>query len=201
MGGVGKSALSISIGRSGIGKTALTNNVTARISDDFEYFYYACLRDAESFEKFSRKLLDVISSQDATSIDFIKALKSTGSAISEIINYCNRYNCLIVLDNLETILSASDSEVYFKEEHSAYKEFIIEFERSAQQSCLLINSRERPKELNKLNVYQCWLGGINYSAARELFESVHGDFISLNPEKEWKQVVLRCNGQSASERL
>jgi hypothetical protein len=58
--------------------------------------------------------------------------------------------CLLVLDNLETLLSSRDREGSYLPGYEGYGRLIGRLAESAHQSCVLLTSREKPKEIEPL---------------------------------------------------
>jgi hypothetical protein len=81
--------------------------------------------------------------------------------------------CLLVLDNLETLLSSGDREGGYLPGYEGYGRLIGRLAESAHQSRVLLTSREKPKEIEALEgmrslVRSLRLAGIDEQAAQEL---------------------------------
>src|SRR6266496_4395169 len=81
--------------------------------------------------------------------------------------------CLLVLDNLETLLESGDRAGNYLPGYEGYGRLIQRLAESAHQSCVLVTSREKPKEIEPLEgvrspVRTLRLGGVDEQAAQEL---------------------------------
>jgi len=60
------------------------------------------------------------------------------------------HRCLLVLDNLETLLQSGDPEGGYLPGYEGYGRLIRRLAESAHQSCVLLTSREKPREIETL---------------------------------------------------
>src|SRR5947208_9898885 len=86
-----------------------------------------------------------------------------------------RQPCLLVLDNLETLLQAHDPEGHFRPGYEDYTALLCRVAETPQQSCLLVTSRETPAELGQLesrraSVRALRLAGLEPAACEQLLE-------------------------------
>lgn len=100
------------------------------------------------------------------------------------------YRCLLILDNAESILSAGQAGQY-RAGYERYGQVFKTIGEEVHQSCLLITSREKPREIVPLEGTGCavrslLLKGLNSTAGRELFR-YRGSFAGT--ELEWQQLV------------
>jgi hypothetical protein len=81
--------------------------------------------------------------------------------------------CLLVLDNLETLLASGNPEGGYLPGYEGYGRLIARLAEAAHQSCVLLTSRERPREIESLEgmrspVRSLRLVGMEEEAARVL---------------------------------
>src|SRR5205807_9031957 len=81
--------------------------------------------------------------------------------------------CLLVLDNVESILQGGSQAGHYREEYEGYGRLLQRIGESRHQSCLLITSREKPKEVALLEgettaIRSYRLGGLPPLAGREI---------------------------------
>ena len=86
-----------------------------------------------------------------------------------------RQRCLLVLDNLETLLQEHDQEGRFRAGYEDYTALLGRVAQTPHQSCLLLTSRESPAELeplesNRASVRALRLAGLEPEACEHLFE-------------------------------
>jgi len=70
--------------------------------------------------------------------------------ITQLVVRLQASRCLLVLDNLETLLSSRDRAGSYLPGYEGYGRLIGRLAESAHQSCVLLTSREKPKEIEPL---------------------------------------------------
>src|SRR5437667_157036 len=93
--------------------------------------------------------------------------------ITQLLARLQARRCLLVLDNLETLLQSGDRAGNYLAGYEGYGRLIGRLAESAYQSCVLLTSREKPRELEPLEgvrspVRSLRLAGVDEQAAREL---------------------------------
>ncbi|HEY9817911.1 MAG TPA: hypothetical protein V6D20_19210 [Candidatus Obscuribacterales bacterium] len=83
-------------------------------------------------------------------IDLLSEHQETKGDRSRLVHWLRERRCLIVLDNLETILQSGDHAGYYREGYEDYGELIRLLGETPHQSCLLLTSREKPAEIAAL---------------------------------------------------
>jgi predicted transcriptional regulator len=95
--------------------------------------------------------------------------------ISCLINCLRKHRCLLVLDNLETIMRSGDIAGHYREGYKSYGEFFKRVGEERHQSCLILTSREKTGEIallagTTLPVRSLKLEGLSEEAAGEIFK-------------------------------
>lgn len=67
-----------------------------------------------------------------------------------LIEYLQNHRCLLVLDNMETILQAGSRISEYRNRYEEYARLIQRIGEAKHQSCLLLTSREKPKVIAHL---------------------------------------------------
>src|SRR2546430_914843 len=103
--------------------------------------------------------------------------------------------CLVVLDSLETLLQSGDREGNYLLGYEGYGRLIGRLAESAHQSCVLLTSRERPREIEPLEgvrspVRSLRLTGVDEQAARELLS----DKVLSGTPAAWQGLVTSYAG-------
>src|SRR5207248_5847122 len=70
--------------------------------------------------------------------------------ITQLVARLQASRCLLVLDNLETLLASGDPEGNYLPGYEGYGRLIGRLAESAHQSCVLLTSREKPREIEPL---------------------------------------------------
>jgi NB-ARC domain len=135
----------------GIGKTALAVKLAQQIQDKFEFIIWRSLRNAPTIEEILAELIQVLSGQQETNLP-----KQLDGRISCLLKYLRTSRCLLILDNAESILQASDSlqDNYtsrmgcYRKGYEGYGQLLRCIAETWHQSCLLVTSREKPQGLS-----------------------------------------------------
>lgn len=69
-----------------------------------------------------------------------------------LLSYLQRQRCLLVLDNVESILSTGERAGYYRPGYEGYRQLLERIAGYSHQSCLLLTSREQPHEMTLLQV-------------------------------------------------
>ncbi|MBD1935582.1 MULTISPECIES: NB-ARC domain-containing protein [Cyanophyceae] len=133
------------LGIGGIGKTFLSVKLAQQIQEDFEYVIWRSLRNAPPLTKILAELIQFLSDERNTNLS-----KDINGQISQLREHLHQHRCLVILDNLESILLEGDRTGYYRDGYEDYGELIRQVGESPHQSCLVLTSREKPKELAAL---------------------------------------------------
>ncbi len=189
--GVGKTGLSLRLGRGGIGKTDLSLKLAQGIQDQFDYVIWRKLLNAPHVSDILIDLIKVLSDQQELDVP-----KTVEAQISRLLHYLTERRCLVILDNFESILQGSEASGQYREGYDGYGTLLQQLGNAAHRSCLLITSREKPKEVAQLEgkaklVRSLNLRGLEDSDGRRIFEEI-GSF--TGSETEWAEVVAFYDG-------
>jgi WD40 repeat protein/transcriptional regulator with XRE-family HTH domain len=133
------------LGMGGIGKSALASFLGSRLAQAFEAVLWRSLRDAPPCEELVAACITFFS--ETPPAGFPTSLEQR---ITQLVARLQARRCLLVLDNLETILSSGDREGSYLPGYEGYGRLIGRLAEAAHQSCVLLTSREKPKELAPL---------------------------------------------------
>ena len=135
------------LGMGGVGKTSLSIELAQQIQDRFDCVIWRSLRDAPSLEVLLADIIQFLSEKQITEI---KLPENISGRISCLIDCLRSSRCLVVLDNLESILRSNGQAGLFREEYEGYSELIRRLGKTEHQSCLLLTSREKPEPVATL---------------------------------------------------
>ncbi|MGD1929224.1 MAG: NB-ARC domain-containing protein [Leptolyngbyaceae cyanobacterium] len=160
------------LGMGGIGKTSLAAKLADQIYNQFDYVIWRSLREAPPLDEILVRLIQFLSDQQETEINLPTRL---GERLIRLLHYLREHRCLLVLDNLESILQA-ESTGQFRDGYEGYGELIQHIGSTEHQSCLLLTSRECPRELapmagDRLPVRLWSVTGIDDAAGREILKT------------------------------
>jgi WD40 repeat protein len=120
------------LGLGGIGKTALSVKLAQQIQGQFEWIIWRSLRNAPSLETLLAELVPFLSHQQETKPE-----------LSKLLNLLRQSRCLVILDNVETLME-TNRVGQFRAEFAAYGELLRLFGEVSHQSSIVLTSREKP---------------------------------------------------------
>jgi hypothetical protein len=172
------------LGMVGIGKTALSVRLTEQIQDEFEYVIWGALRHAPPVEEVLADLIQFLSNNSETDLP-----EHVNGRVSCLIKYLREHRCLLVLDNLETIMRSGDIAGHYREGYKSYGEFLRRVGEERHNSCLMLTSREKPREIallagTTLPVRSLKLEGLSKEAAWKIFEERE-----LSEDGKWERLI------------
>ncbi|MFE4105974.1 WD40 domain-containing protein [Almyronema epifaneia] len=181
------------LGMGGIGKTSLAAKLADQIYEQFDYVIWRSLREAPPLDEILVRLIQFLSDQQETEINLPNRL---GERIIRLLHYLRSHRCLLVLDNLESILQA-ESTGQFRDGYEGYGELIRRIGEAEHQSCLLLTSRECPRELapmagDRLSVRLWSVTGIDTDAGREILKAKGLDL--EDTDTQGQELIRRYSG-------
>jgi hypothetical protein len=184
-----KCTLATISGLSGIGKTALSLHLIPQIQHNFECVIWRSLRHSPPLETTLKNLLKFILNQPE-----IELPSSIPDRLSVLMEYLRKNRCLIILDDVQTILSSGQLAGNYRPEcQQNYSILFRQIGETTHNSCLILNSWEPPKEITALKgenspVRTLQLKGIGAAAAEICRQNS-----LLNPET-WENLINAYRG-------
>jgi WD40 repeat protein/transcriptional regulator with XRE-family HTH domain len=180
------------LGMGGIGKTSLAAKLVHEIQGQFEYVIWRSLYNAPPLFELLANLIQFFSDAQVLEADLAN---SADGRISQLIDYLRQHRCLIILDNADTILQSSAIAGSYREEYSDYGQLIKRVGQGFHTSCLLLTSREKPKDVASLEgealpVRSLQLKGLSEEEAKRIF---HSKGLSVEDSKN-KALLKRYSG-------
>jgi WD40 repeat protein/DNA-binding XRE family transcriptional regulator len=156
------------LGMGGIGKSMLASYLGQHLAPHFEAVLWRSVRDAPSCEELVADCITFFSETPPAAFP-----ESLEQRINQLLARLQASRCLLVLDNLETLLMSGDPEGNYLPGYEGYGRLLERLGESAHQSCVLLTSRERPREIEPLEgmrspVRSLSLVGMDEQAARVL---------------------------------
>jgi WD40 repeat protein len=180
------------LGIGGIGKTSLSVKLAEQIQENFEYVIWRSLREAPPIKIILANLIQFLSDEQ----EIESSLPESFSArISRLLEYLQNHRCLLILDNAEAILRSGSRAGVYREGYEEYGELLRRVGEVTHQSCLVLTSREKPKEVALLEgetqpVRSIPLSGLKVAEGQEILK-LKG--ISA-AEDEWQAMIERYAG-------
>ncbi|WP_414582619.1 NB-ARC domain-containing protein [Scytonema sp. PCC 10023] len=161
------------LGMGGIGKTSLAAKLVHEIQRQFEYVIWRSLYNAPPLLDLLANLIRFFSNKIILEADLPN---SVDGRISQLIDYLRQHRCLMILDNADTILQSGAIAGSYREEYSDYGQLIKRVGQTLHQSCLLLTSREKPKDVaslagEALPIRSLQLRGLYEEEAKRIFHS------------------------------
>ncbi|MFB2974598.1 NB-ARC domain-containing protein [Aerosakkonema sp. BLCC-F183] len=176
------------LGISGIGKTALALQLVKQIQDKFEYVIWRSLRFYPSLQAIQKNLIQVLSNQNE-----IELPVSLDEQRSHLIDYLRNHRCLIIFDDVQTILSSGQLAGNYRPEYEDYGTLFRLVGEFPHHSCLVLNSWEPPREIAALRdenapVRSLHLEGLGVAAC-EIFRQK-----GLFEQDKWESLINTYRG-------
>ena len=121
-------------GLGGMGKTALSVKIAQQVQPQFEFVIWRSLQQAPSLNALLSEILSILTGETET----------RDASINSFMAQLRVKRCLLVLDNVESILQGGNRSGQYQ---CGYEDYRCLFERTADephQSCLVITGREKP---------------------------------------------------------
>ncbi|MBG1264608.1 NACHT and WD40 repeat domain-containing protein [Nostoc commune] len=132
------------LGMGGIGKTSLAAKLAQKVQGCFEYVIWRSLYNAPPLFDLLANLIQFFSNEQVLETDLPK---SVDRIISQLIEYLQQQRCLLVLDNVETILQTGAYAGCYREGYEDYGLLIKRLGQVMHQSTLVLTSREKPQDV------------------------------------------------------
>lgn len=157
------------LGMGGIGKTAIASKVAKDLAGEFEYVFWRSLRNAPPFPEFMTSLNLFLSQEQQINLPY-----SLDGVIRYMMSYLAKSRCLLVLDNVESILQDQETGGKYRANYEAYGQLFRRIAEQSHQSCLLLTSREQPNGISfreSTTVRSLQISGLKVNAANKILES------------------------------
>ncbi|MEZ2232874.1 NB-ARC domain-containing protein [Microcoleus sp.] len=179
------------LGMGGIGKTSLSIKVAERIQEQFDYIIWHSLCNAPSLLDLLLELIQFLSHQQETNLP-----DTVDGRISRLLHYLRQHRCLLILDNIESILQEEERTGCYRQGYEGYGQLLRCVAEINHKSTLLLTSREKPiglaaQEGKTLPVRSLQLTGLTTTKAREFIQRI-GDF--QGSDSEWDILISHYGG-------
>jgi GTPase SAR1 family protein len=194
------------LGMGGIGKTWLSVKLTQQLQDEFEFVIWRSLLPRPALKDLLSDLIGFLSNGQDTNLP-----DNLHGRMSRFIDYLQRHRCLLVLDGADAVLQDCPTQkslcrncIWFPQNgDQQYREFFKRMGETVHQSCLILTSRQKPKEITPLSgeilpVRVFHLNGLQMPDVRELFNA-KGAFTGT-PD-DWHKLVESYAGHPLSLNL
>lgn len=178
----------------GIGKTDLSLQLARKVREDFEYLIWRRLLNAPSLETLLIELIEFVSDGRESEL-----ATTTDGLITQLMGYLKQRRCLLILDNVESILQGEARKNY-RSGYEGYGNFFQRIGTSEHQSCLLLTSRVKPIDIELMSgvhpVQILELNGLDTAAGRAIFQDIAGanNASFHGTEDDWSSLISFYSG-------
>jgi transcriptional regulator with XRE-family HTH domain len=176
-------------GMGGIGKTTLATQLAQAVAADFELVYWRSLKYAPTMNEWLDGALAFITNNS------ISAPHCEVDRVALLVKVLRERRCLLVLDNLETLLEPHDLLGRFQDSFSGYQALLQAVAETRHQSCLILTTREASADLGLLSgsrVRSLEVRGLSVADTQALLR----DKQLMGTELDWTDFVARCGGNA-----
>jgi hypothetical protein len=124
-------------GFSEIGKSALTLKLIEQINSEFDYIIWRSLSNPPKLSVLQTELKEFFA-------------QSQPNPFPTVIDYFRNSRCLVILDDLQTIFQSGQLAGEYLTEYKDYGKFLKQIARNHHQSCVILLSWEKSRELATL---------------------------------------------------
>lgn len=172
------------VGIGGMGKTSLSVKLAKQLQNQFDWIIWRSLRNAPSVQELLLDVIQVLSSEAISN--------QRDVTISRLLQEMRSRRCLLVLDNVETVLQGNQ----YRSGYEQYGELFRQLGETIHQSCSVLTSREKPYEIgmlegNVLPVRSLMLRGLTLAAGQQLLQ-IKGTF--RGTETDWSRLIAGYSG-------
>ena len=141
------------LGLSGIGKTALTLQLIPQIQHEFDRIIWRSLRNSPPLASLQTDLIKFCRGGAPVPAPSVPATYPEERATTgglPLLEYLRSHRCLIILDDVQTIFSSQQLAGNYQPGYENYGTFFKQLTESSHNSCLILLSWEKPREIAAL---------------------------------------------------
>lgn len=185
-----KSRLVAILGMGGQGKTTLAATFARTHASAFEVLLWRTLLNAPFLDDILQNWLERLSPGTTSNIP-----QNLDEKLDLLFSHLGQKRCLFILDNAESIMDVGKQAGAFRAGYEPYEQLLRRFALSDHRSCLILTSREKPKQFSSLERQQNPVFSLSLSG----LETIHGQAIlqeeNLNgSESEMETLVRKYSG-------
>ena len=167
-------------GLSGIGKSAIALKLIEQTQTEFDYIIWLSLTNTPTLSTLQTELKQFFG-------------RSPQTPLPTIIDYFRTSRCLVILDDVQNIFKSSELAGQYLTGYEDYGKFFKQIVTSSHQSCLILLSWEKPREITALEAENratrtLHLKGLGEEAAEILREK------GLADEEKWSDLIALYQG-------
>ncbi|WP_333229749.1 ATP-binding protein [Microcoleus sp. BR0-C5] len=162
-------------GLSGIGKSAIALKLIEQIQTEFDYIIWLSLTNTPALSTLQTELKQFFG-------------RSQPTPLPTVIDYFRASRCLVILDDVQNIFKPGELASQYLAGYEDYGKFFKQIATSSHQSCLILLSWEKPREMIALEALNrpartLHLKGLGEQAVEILREK------GLTDEEKWSDLI------------
>jgi hypothetical protein len=162
-------------GLSGIGKSALAVKLIEQIQTEFDYIIWVTLTNTPTLSTLQTELKQFFG-------------RSQQPPLPTIIDYFRSSHCLVILDDVQNIFSSSQLAGQYLAGYEDYGKFFKQIATSSHQSCLILLSWEKPREITALEAVNLSTRTLNLKGLGEKSAGIFREK-ELADEEKWSDLI------------
>ncbi len=167
-------------GLSGIGKSAIALKLIEQTQTEFDYIIWLSLTNTPTVSTLQTELKQFFG-------------RSPQPPLPTIIDYFRSSRCLVILDDVQNIFKSSQLAGQYLAGYEDYGKFFKQIATSSHQSCLILLSWEKPREITALEAVNrpartLHLTGLGEQSTEILREK------ELTDEEKWSDLIALYQG-------
>ena len=167
-------------GLSGIGKSAIALKLIEQTQTEFDYIIWVSLTNTPTLSTLQTELKQFFG-------------RSQQPPLPTVIDYFRSSRCLVILDDVQNIFSSSQLAGQYLAGYEDYGKFFKQIATSSHQSCLILLSWEKPREITALEAVNrpartLHLKGLGEQSTEILREK------ELTDEEKWSDLIALYQG-------
>ncbi|MEO0490540.1 MAG: NB-ARC domain-containing protein, partial [Cyanobacteria bacterium J06659_2] len=173
-------------GIGGIGKTTLAAQLSTQVSQEFDCVIWRSLRTGLDINVLLNDVLQLLQPEITTP-------NHLDAQLSSLVTYLTDHRCLIVLEDMQLVLQGGALAGQYQPSYEGYGELLTRIAETSHQSCLLLTSWEKPREVSVLEgdahpVRSLKIKGLG-SDARDLLNEK-----GLSNPELWDELIMSYRG-------
>lgn len=185
-----RSRLSGVFGLGGVGKTFLTKKAAAGAAPMFDATQWVLLQDGPPLDEVLATCIHFLSDYRDTDLP-----ATTAGRIDRLLTYFRQQRCLLIFDKLEAVMRPGKPAGYFRDVYAAYGDLIQAVAETEHQSCLIVVSREKPRDMARwegslARVESLPLKGIGVADAQDILKGSQ----LVGSDADWEALVRHYAG-------